>query len=188
MDEATEATAAAVAAPPGAPPARVTLRPIRGGDLQLLRAAAEKCDIFESLQDSDTEGEVLHIKLDREPALMRCVAERIDELHLAAERGEAAEARRRACAAALNEAALPELMAVVVWLWHEELMTVVQEKFAALLDGLGTPAAIRAHFNITADLTEEEEAGAATAPLLSPVRWASPRRPRRPRRATTRGA
>ena len=144
----------------------VTLRPRRGGDLQLLRAAAEKCDIFQSLQDSDTEGEVLPIELDFEPALLRCAAERIDELHLATERGEAAEARRRACAAALNEAALPELMTVVAWLGHEELTVVVQEKFASLLEGLGTPAVIRAHFNITADLTKEEEAAAATAPLL----------------------
>ena len=108
-----------------APPARVTLRPIRGGDLQVLRAAAEKCDVWSSLQD--TEAEVLHIAFDFEPALLRCVAERIDELHLAAERGEAAEVRRRACAAALNEAALPELMKVVVWLGHEELMLVVQQ-------------------------------------------------------------
>ena len=43
------------------PPARGTLRPIRGGDLQLLRAAAETCDIWSSLRD--TESEVLHIAL-----------------------------------------------------------------------------------------------------------------------------
>ena len=97
----------------GAPSARITLRPRRGGDLRVLRAAAAACDVFESLLDSDT---VVHIERDVEPALLRCAAERIDELHLAAERGEAAEARRQACAAALNEAALPELMEVVAWL------------------------------------------------------------------------
>ena len=164
-DDAAEADAA-VAGPPGTPPARVTLRPRRGGDLQVLREAAETCDIWKSLQD--TESEVLHIALDFEPALLRCAVERIDELYLASERGEAAEARRRASAAALNEDKLPELMEVVVWLGHEELLIAVQEKLAALLDRLGTPAAIRAHFNIAADLTEEEEAAAATAPLLSP--------------------
>ena len=82
-NDAAEATAS-IAGPPGAPPARVTLRPRRGGDLQVLRAAAEKCDVFESLQDSDAEGEVLPIALDFEPAPLRCAAERIDELHLAA--------------------------------------------------------------------------------------------------------
>ena len=75
--------------------------------------------------------------------------------------------RRRACAAALNEATLPELTAVVVWFGHEELLTVVQEKMAALLEGLGTRTAIRTRFDITSDLTKEEEAAAATAPLLS---------------------
>ena len=46
-DDAAEATAAAVAGAPGVPPARVTLRPIRGGDLQVLRAAAEKTSAAE---------------------------------------------------------------------------------------------------------------------------------------------
>ena len=79
--DAAEATAAG---PPGAPPARVTLRPIRGGDLQVLRAAAKKCDIWSSLQD--TESEVLHVALDFEPALLRCAAKHIDELYLASSR------------------------------------------------------------------------------------------------------
>ena len=145
------------------------VRPTRGPDLWVLREAAAMCDVWASLRDSDTEGELLHIDLDFEPALLRRVMERMDELYLATQRGEAAEVRRKACAAALNKAELPELMDVVLWFGHEELIIVVQEKLAALANELTTPATIRACFNITDDyLTSSDERAALQAPLLSP--------------------
>ena len=52
-------------------------RPRRGGDLQVLRAAAAAFDISESLLFYGlAEAEVLSIELDFVPALLRCVAER----------------------------------------------------------------------------------------------------------------
>eukprot|EP00966_Prymnesium_polylepis_P248293 5740627-Prymnesium_polylepis.1 len=59
-------------------------------------------------------------------------------------------------------------MEVVVWLGHEELLSVVQENMAAQLERLVTPAAIRAHFSIANDLNADEESAAVTVPLLSP--------------------
>ena len=144
----------------------ITLRLPRGGDIQLPRAAAAACDAWSSLKDTDDEAP-LHVELDPEPAHFRCAARCIEELYRAAQRGEAAQARRRACAGAIDAGTVPELTEIAVWLGHAELLRVLQEKMAAQLEGLGTAAAIRAHFSIAADLSPEEEAIAVTAPLLA---------------------
>ena len=74
---------------------QVTLRLVPGGDQQMLRAAAEACELLSSL--ADTGDDVLTVAADRfDPAHMHAALARIDELHRAAQRGDAAGVRRRA--------------------------------------------------------------------------------------------
>lgn len=138
----------------------------------MLRAAAEKCDVLSEVTESDSVVKVSFPATTTPlttipPERFSRAAECIDMLHLAAKKGEAAGARRQECANKLREAELKTLMPVALWLGHDEMILVLQEKTAALLENLETPEEIRTLLNITGTLNEEEEAAAATAPLLS---------------------
>ena len=62
------------------------------------------------------------------------------------------------CGQRLDIYAAAELAEVALFLEHAELLRVVQDVFASVLDPLDGPAAIRAALDVAPDLSAEEEA------------------------------
>ena len=85
---------------------------------------------------------------------------------LSARRGVPLAPRRRACAQRLDIWAAAELAEVALFFEHAELLRMVQDVFAGVLDSLDSLAAIRAALDVSPDLTAEEEAAALRQSLF----------------------
>ena len=132
-----------------------------GAPLIMPHTAALECGTFRHMIE-DVGASEAHVPFSE--ARTSVALDLIDRL--SARVGEPLAPRRRACGQRLDIWAAAELVEVALFLEHAELLRVVQDVFASVLDPLESPAAIRAALDVAPDLCAEEEAAALRQPLL----------------------